>query len=128
MLAQAERQAKTDGIYKLGPFQDQITVPNNGPEVVLDNLGEHAVWGRQGTNPDGSDMLLSLRDNMEEFSEIIQRRQYYLIVRADRNLEHMHPDELTDELRINSDNLPFHRGLKNHATVIILNNLKISIK
>jgi hypothetical protein len=43
MLAQAERQAKTDGIYKLGPFQDQITVPNNGPEVVLDNLGKHAV-------------------------------------------------------------------------------------
>jgi len=103
---------KNTNIYKLGPFQDQITAPNNGPEVVLDNLGKHEVWGRQGTDPDGSGMLLSLRDNMEEFSKIIQRRrQYYLIVRAGRNLEHRHPDELTDDLRIN-----------------ILNNLEISKK
>jgi hypothetical protein len=39
MLVQAERQAKTDSIHELGPLQYQITVPNNGPEVVLDNLG-----------------------------------------------------------------------------------------
>jgi hypothetical protein len=66
---------------------------------------------------------------MEEFSKIIQRRRrYYLIVREGRNMEHRHPNELTDDLRINSDNLPFHKGLKNHPTVIILNNVEISIK
>jgi hypothetical protein len=46
MLAQTERQAKTDGIDELGPLQYQVTAPNNGPKVVLDNLGYHAVWGR----------------------------------------------------------------------------------
>jgi len=129
MLAQAERQAKTDGIYKLGPLQDQITAPNNGSEVVLDNLGKHTMRGKQGTDPNGNGTILSLRDNMEKFSEIIQRmRRYYLIVRAARSLEHRHPNELTDDLRINSDNMPFYKGLKNHHAVIILNNLKISIK
>jgi hypothetical protein len=39
MLAQAERQAKTDGIQELGPFQYQVTTPSNGLEVVLDNVG-----------------------------------------------------------------------------------------
>jgi hypothetical protein len=39
MLAQAEGQAKTNGIHKLGPLQYQVTAPNNRPEVVLDNLG-----------------------------------------------------------------------------------------
>jgi hypothetical protein len=43
MLAQPERQAKTNGIYKLSPFQYQITVPNNERKVVLDNHGKHAA-------------------------------------------------------------------------------------
>jgi hypothetical protein len=30
----------------LGPLQNQITAPYNGLEIVLDNLGKHAVWGR----------------------------------------------------------------------------------
>jgi hypothetical protein len=46
-------------------------VPKNGLAVVLNNLGNHAMWGSQGTDPDGSDTLLSLSDNMEEFYEII---------------------------------------------------------
>jgi hypothetical protein len=46
MLAQAEGQVKADGIYELGPLQNQITTPHNGPEIVLDNLGKHEVWGR----------------------------------------------------------------------------------
>jgi hypothetical protein len=62
---------------------------------VLNNLGKHAMWGSKGTDLDGSGTLLSLRDNMEEFSKIIQRRrQYYLIVWTGRNLEYWHPDEL----------------------------------
>jgi hypothetical protein len=110
-------------------LQNEVTTPSNRLEIVLDDLGKHAVGGRQGTDPNGSGTLLSLRDNIEKFSEIIQRRrQYYLIVRAGRNLEHRNPDELTDDLRINSDNMPIHKGLKNQPTVIIQNNLEISIK
>jgi hypothetical protein len=87
------------------------------------------MWGSKGTDLDGSGTLLSLRDNMEEFSEIIQRRrQYYLIVWTGRNLEYWHPDELIDDLKINSDNMLVHRGLKNHPTIIILNNLEVRIK
>jgi len=83
---------------------------------VQDDLGKHAERGRQGTDPDGSGTLLTLRDSMEKFSEIIhRRRQNYLIVCTGRNLEH-------------SDNMYFHRGLKNHPTVIILYNLVISIE
>jgi hypothetical protein len=107
-------------------LQNEVTTPSNRLEIVLDDLGKHAVGGRQGTDPNGSGTLLSLRDNIEKFSEIIQRRrQYYLIVRAGRNLEHRNPDELTDDLRINSDNMPIHKGLKNQPTVIIQNNLEI---
>jgi hypothetical protein len=39
MLTQAERQSKTDSKDELGPLQNQVTVPNNRPKVVLDNLG-----------------------------------------------------------------------------------------
>jgi hypothetical protein len=85
--------------------------------------------GRQGTDHDGSVTLLTLRDSLEKFSEIIQRmRQDYLIVWAGRKLKHRHSNDLTNDLRISSDNMSFHRGLKNHPTVIILNNLEISIK
>jgi hypothetical protein len=47
MLPQAERQSQADGIQELGPLQNQITPPNNRPEVVLDNLREHAVRGKK---------------------------------------------------------------------------------
>jgi len=46
MLSQAEGKAKIDGINELGPLQNQIATPHNGPEIVLDNLGKHAMWGR----------------------------------------------------------------------------------
>lgn len=46
MLAQVEGQAKADGIYELGPLQNQIIAPHNELEIVLDNLGKHAGWGR----------------------------------------------------------------------------------
>jgi len=66
---------------------------------------------------------------MEKFSEIIQRmKDYHLIVRAARDLENRHPYELTDDLGINSDNMPIHRGLKHHPEVIILNHLEVGIK
>jgi hypothetical protein len=103
--------AQVDSINKLGPLQDQITAPNNGPEVVLDNLGKHAVWGRWGTDPDGGGELLPLGNIIEKFFEIIQRRRYYhLIVRAARDLENKHSYELTNDLGINSDSKPIHSG------------------
>jgi len=74
-------------------------------------------------------VLHTLRDSLEKLSKINQRRrQDYLIIWAGRNLEYRHPNDLTDDLRINSDNMPIHSGLKNHLPVIILNNLKIGIK
>jgi len=71
MLAQVEGQAMVDGIDELGLLQNQITTPHDGPKVVLDNLGKHAVWGRLGTNPDGSGTLLTLRHSLKELSKII---------------------------------------------------------
>jgi hypothetical protein len=69
MLAQAERQSQLDDIQELSPLQNQITPPNNRPEVVLDNLREHAVRGRQSTNPDSRSSLLALWDSMKELPE-----------------------------------------------------------
>lgn len=112
MLAQAEGQAKADGIYELGPLQYQITVPNNGPEVMLDNLGKHAVWSSQGTNPNGNGTLLTLRHNLKELSKIIQRRrQDDLIVRAGKLLKHRYPNDMADNLRINRNDMTNHRRL-----------------
>jgi hypothetical protein len=66
---------------------------------------------------------------MEKFSEIIQRMMdCHLIVRAARDLENMHPYELTDDLGINSDSMPINSGLKHHLVVIILNHLEVGIK
>jgi hypothetical protein len=122
-------QAQTDGINKLCPLQYEITVPNHRPEIVLDDLGKNVVRGRQGTNPDGSGTLLTMRDSMEKFSKLIQRRrQDNLIKWAGRNLEHRHPNELADDLRINNDNVPCKGGLKNHPSVITLNYLEMSTK
>jgi hypothetical protein len=44
MLSQAKRQAEMDGINKLG-LQNQVTVPDNWPEVVLNYLGQQAMRG-----------------------------------------------------------------------------------
>jgi len=55
-------------------------------------------------------------------------RQYYLIAWASRYLEHRHPNELNNDLRISSDNMPCKGGLKNYPAVIILNYLEMSIK
>jgi len=129
MLAQAEWQEQVNNIDKLCLLQNEVIAPSNKPYIVQDDLGKHAVRSRQGTDPDSSGTLLTLRDSLEKFSEIIQRwMQDYLIIWAGRKLKHMHPDDLTDDLRINNDNMPIHRGLKNQLVVIILNNLEISIK
>jgi hypothetical protein len=83
VLAQAEGQAEVECIDELGLFQDQITAPNNRPDVLLNDLGQHAVGGRQGANLDGGRAFLAVGNGMEEFPEIIQgRRKHHLIVWA----------------------------------------------
>jgi len=129
MLAHAERQAKVDCIDKLGPFQDQITAPSNRPNVLLNDLGQHSVGGRQGTNPDGSRALLALGNGMEEFPEIIQGwRKHHLIVWAGRNLEHWDSNDVTDDLRINSDEMACNGGLKHHSMIIVLHHFQVGVE
>jgi hypothetical protein len=77
MLAQTKRQSEADGIQKLCPLQNQITTPDNRPEIMLDDLSKHAVRGRQSTNPDGRSSLPTLRDSMKELLELIQGRGQY---------------------------------------------------
>jgi hypothetical protein len=45
MLAQAKRQSEMDGINKLDLLQNQVTTPDNWPEVVLNYLGQQAMRG-----------------------------------------------------------------------------------
>jgi hypothetical protein len=45
------------------------------------------------------------------------------IVRARRQLENRNSNELTDDLGINSDNLPANSGLKYQPAVIVLHHL-----
>jgi len=48
---------------------------------------------------------------MKELFEIIQRRRdYYLIIRAGRNLENRYSYELTYDLGINSDSRPTYNN------------------
>jgi hypothetical protein len=129
MLAQAERQAKVNNIDKLGPFQDQITTPSNRPDVLLNDLGQHAVGGRQGTNHDGGRGLLALGNGMKEFPKIIQgRRKHHLIVWVGRNLEHWDSDDVTDDLRINSDDMAYNGGLKHQSTIIVLYHFQVGVE
>jgi len=129
MLAQVERQAKVDSIDKLGPFQYQITAPSNRPDVLLNDLGQHAVGGRQGTNPDGSRAFLALGNGMEEFPKIIQGwRKHHLIVWAGRNLEQRDSDDVTDDLRINSNEVAWNGGLKHHSVIIVLHHFQVGIE
>jgi hypothetical protein len=112
-------------IDKLGPFQDQIIAPSNRLEVLLNDLGQHAAGRRQGTNPDGSRALLALGNGMEEFPKSVQgRRKHHLILWAGRNLKHWDLDDVTDDLRINSDEMAYNGGLKHHSTIIVLHHFQ----
>jgi hypothetical protein len=74
-------------------------------------------------------VLLSLWKCVENFSEIIHRwRKYHLIVKAHRQLENRDSYELTDDLGINSDNMPSNNRLKHQPAVIILNHFEAGIK
>jgi hypothetical protein len=128
VLAPAERQAEVNSIDKLDSFHNQITVPSNRPDVLLNDLGQHAVGGRQGTDSDGRRPLLALGNSLEEFPEIIQgRREHHLIVWAGRNLEYRDSDDVTDDLRINSDDVACNGGLKHQSTIIVLHHFQVGV-
>jgi len=86
------------------------------------------VQGRQSTDLDGSRSLFTL-GNMKEFPELIQGRwQNNFIVRAGKNMEYWHSNDLADNLRINHNNMPDNGKLYDNAIVIILHDLKIGLK
>jgi len=74
-------------------------------------------------------MLLALGNGMEEFPEIVQgRRKHHLIVWAGRNLEHLDSDDVTEDLRINSDEMACNGGLKHHSTIIVLHHFQVGVE
>jgi hypothetical protein len=118
-----------DRIDKLSLFQDQITAPGNGPDVLVNYLGQHVVGGRQGTNLNGYRALLAIGNGMEEFPELIQgRRKYQLIVWGARNLEHWDSDDVTDDLRINSNRIASYGGMKHHSVIIVLHHFQVCVE
>jgi hypothetical protein len=87
------------------------------------------VGGGQGTNPDGSRALLALGNGMEEFPKIIQGwRKHHLIVWACQNFEHWDSDDVTDDLRINRDEMACNEGLKHHFVIIILHQFHVGVE
>jgi hypothetical protein len=80
--------------------------------------------GRQGINPDGGSTLFSLWNCMKELSEIVHRgRKHHLIIRTVGQLKHWYADEVTDDLGINSDDMPVNNGLQYQPTIIVLRYL-----
>jgi hypothetical protein len=66
---------------------------------------------------------------MEEFPEIIQEwRKHHLIVWAGRNLDHWNSDDVTDDLRINSDEMACYGGLKHHSMIIVLHHFQVGVE
>jgi hypothetical protein len=80
--------------------------------------------GRQGTDPYGGSTLFSLWDCMEELSKIVhRRRKHHLIIGTAGQLKDWYPKEVTDDLRINSYDVPVNGGLQYQPTLIILCHL-----
>jgi len=124
MLAQTERQSHDNGSQELSPLLDQITPPDSRPKIVLDNLCEQAVRGREGTDSDSSSSLLALWNSMKELPKIIQGGSHQnLIKMAGWNLKYWYSYDLADDLRINYNHMPLNRRLKDNATILILHNL-----
>jgi hypothetical protein len=85
--------------------------------------------GRQCANPDGGSTLFSLWNCMEELSEIVHRgRKHHLIIRTAGQIKDWNAYEVTDDLGINSDDVPVNSGLQYHPTIIILHLLQVGIE
>jgi len=85
--------------------------------------------GRQGTDPYGGSMLFSLWDCMKKLSEIVHRgRKHHLIIGTAEQLKDWYSYEVTDDLGINSDDMPINGVLQYQPTLIILCHLKVGIE
>jgi len=85
--------------------------------------------GRQCADPDGGSTLFSLWNCMEELLEIVHRgRKHHLIIRTARQIKDWNAYEVTDDLGINSDDVPINSGLQYHPTIIILRHLQVGIE
>jgi hypothetical protein len=85
--------------------------------------------GRQGTNPDGGSTLFFLWNCMKELLEIVHRgRKHHLIIRTAGQIKDWNAYEVTDDLGINSDDVPVNSGLQYHPTIIILCHLQVGIE
>jgi hypothetical protein len=74
-------------------------------------------------------MLFSLYNCMKELSEIVHRgRKHHLIIRTAGQIKDKKAYEVTDDLGINSDDVPVNNGLQYHPTIIILRHLKVGIE
>jgi hypothetical protein len=66
---------------------------------------------------------------MEELSEIIHRgRKHHLIIRTVKQIKDWNAYEVTDDLGINSDDVPIKNGLQYHPMFIILRHLQVGIE
>jgi hypothetical protein len=66
---------------------------------------------------------------MEELSEIVHRgRKHHLIIRTAGQIKDWNTYEVTDDLGINSDDVPINSGLQYHPTIIILCHLQVVIE
>jgi hypothetical protein len=79
---------------------------------------------RRCTDPDGGTTLFSLWNCMEELTKIVHRgRNYRLIIRTAGQLKDWYSDEVTNDMGINSDDMPVNSGLKYQPTVNVLRHL-----
>jgi hypothetical protein len=66
---------------------------------------------------------------MEKLSEIVHRgRKHHLIIRTAGQIKDWNAYEVTDDLGINSDDVPINSGLQYHPTIIILRHLQVGIE
>jgi hypothetical protein len=65
---------------------------------------------------------------MSQKNSLRSSRDRGSIVWAGRNLEHWDSDDVTDDLRINSDEMAYNGGLKHHSMIVILNHLQVGIE
>jgi hypothetical protein len=85
--------------------------------------------GRQCADPDGGSTLFALWNCMEELSEIVHKgRKHHLIIRTAGQIKDWNAYEVTDDLGINSDDVPVNSGLQYHPTIIIMRHLQVGIE
>jgi hypothetical protein len=66
---------------------------------------------------------------MEELSKIVHKgRKHHLIIRIAGQIKDWNAYEVTNDLGINSNDVPVNSGLQYHPTIIILRHLQVGIE